>query len=369
MKAAIITTVRHNVGDDFVREGIVHLLRELFPALHVSVIHKHSPITAIKWLRWIRSERVSRYTYPVLLKGGVSDAIKKADIVIQSGAPVYWCHHGGPHCADNEWYGPLIRNNFDADRRGRRFMNVAGGSCQRFHSTGDELDSCPKCAAYIREFYDACNLTTLRDELARTMLRKAGRNADVLACTSIFARDTYNIESRSGDYIVLNFMEYGGHYTFGQNINRDAWRSEFVKLAGAARKMGRVVIACHTKEEERLAQILVPEVERFIVPDEHVEFMKFYSGAKFGVVNRVHAGFMMASFGKPVAVIGNDSRALMINNLGLNAYYVDDVNSIGVESILDDAASKVSVYPMVIDDVRRNSKRKYIELMSGALGL
>ncbi len=40
-----------------------------------------------------------------------------------------------------------------------------------------------------------------------------------------------------------------------------------------------------------------------------VEYLRFYSRAKFGILNRVHGAFAMASFGRPSIVIGNDSRA------------------------------------------------------------
>jgi hypothetical protein len=40
----------------------------------------------------------------------------------------------------------------------------------------------------------------------------------------------------------------------------------------------------------------VPELDRFVAShDDHAELMKFYSRARFGIVNRVHAGFMLAS--------------------------------------------------------------------------
>jgi len=37
MKIAIITTVNHNIGDDFVREGIKYLLRKHFKTQNVMI--------------------------------------------------------------------------------------------------------------------------------------------------------------------------------------------------------------------------------------------------------------------------------------------------------------------------------------------
>lgn len=368
MHTSIITTVKHNIGDDFVREGILYLLNSIKPLGSVELIHKHSPVTSIYGLERIRSLRVSNRLDPIVRRLGANDRIKKADVLIQSGAPVYWCHPGGPHCADNEWFDPLIRKRFLPDRRGRKFLNIAGGSCQRYHSDGSELDACPRCSAYIREFFDACDLTLLRDKLARTMLNKAGRDAAVLPCTSIFARDRLEIKPEGGEYIVLNFMENGGHYTFGQNIDSNLWRSQFKQLATAAKKHGRIVVACHSTGEEKLARQLVPEFDSFLIPDDHREYMKFYARAKFGLVNRIHAGFMMASFGKPAVVIGNDSRALMIENLNLPSVFVGDVQPIRAEELINQALSRVTSYADEIEDIRSNAKREYISAIAAVLG-
>ncbi|WP_029922518.1 hypothetical protein [Nevskia soli] len=367
MRASIITTIRHNVGDDFVREGILYLLSTIRSFDGFDFIHKHSPVTAVYGFGNVRSLRVSKMLEPLACMVAPGDRVKKADLLVQSGAPVYWCHPDGPHCAENEWFEPLIRKRFSRDRRGRKFLNIAGGSCQSYHSDGSEVDACLKCQGYIREFFDICDLTILRDSLAKLMLNKAGRDASVLPCTSIFARDQLELQAADGEYIVINFMENGGHYTFGQSINRELWREQFKNIARVVKKMGPVVIACHTPQEEQLAAQLVPDLDRFLVPDQHVEFMKFYARAKFGIVNRVHAGFMMASLGKPVAVIGNDSRALMINNLNLPSYYVDDVVNVGVEQIVGAIRSRTVDYPDEIDVIRRQTKDKYIEAMSVAL--
>lgn len=364
---SVITTVRHNVGDDFVREGILHLLQPLVDPDRVELIHKHSPVTAVYGWEGVRNHHLSQIAEPVLRLANARNRVSDADLLVQSGAPVYWCHPGEAHCADNEWYDPLVRKRFLADRRGRKFLNIAGGSCQRYHSDGSELDSCPKCRTYIREFFDACNLTVLRDKLAQVMLGKAGRSAEVLPCTSIFARDYLDIKPLPGEYIVLNFMENGGHYTFGQTIDREAWRSQFRELADMAGKMGEVVIACHTREEERLAKAVVPELKSFLVPDDHIGFMKFYARARFGIVNRVHAAFMMASLGKPATVIGNDSRALMIENLNLSSCFVGDVAEVGVESIVENVAGRVATYADEIEAVREACRGRYAALISAAL--
>lgn len=363
----IITTVRHNIGDDFVREGITFLLDSIGALGKVELVHKHSPVTGNYGWEKIRQDKYSKRVEPVLRVIGANNRISRADLLVQSGAPVYWCHEPHPHCADNEWFDPLIRKRFLPDRRGRKFISLAGGSCQRYHSDGSE--TCARCNAYIQEFFDACDLTMLRDVIAKKMLNKAGRDAEVQPCTSIFARDHLKLKPEPGEYIVLNFMENGGHYTFGQDLDTQEWRRQFAKLAAEVAKLGRVVVACHTPLEESLAKEVVPDIESFLVPDEHVAFMQFYSRAKWGILNRVHGAFMMASFGKPAVVIGNDSRARMIENLGLTSYFVNDVKEVGIERLIHEASSRVDSYPEHIEAVRASATQAYQSKLRATLGL
>jgi len=304
---------------------------------------------------------------PLVRAIGFKNRVTNADVLIQSGAPVYWCHTDGPHCADNEWFDPLIRKRFLSDRRGRSFLNLSGGSCQRYQSTGNEIQNCPKCKSYIREFYDICDLTILRDELARKMLNFAGRDAKVLPCTSIFARDRFGIKPEPGEFIVLNFMENAGHYTFGQEIDSKLWRNVFIRLCNEVSRIGRVVVACHTPQEGKLAKTLAPYLDCFLLPNDYIESMKFYARAKWGIMNRVHGAFMMASFGKPVVIIGSDSRARMIETLALPSYFVSDVRLSSLESLIDHARSRCASYPQQIEEIRRYSRQVYEDVLKSVI--
>lgn len=369
MSIAIITTVNHNVGDDFVREGILYLLRAAGCTLPVEQIHKHSPVTAVYGLENVRKLRVSRVLDPIARRLRLKNRIDQAHILIQSGAPIYWCHENGPHCSDNEWFDPLVRKRFLPSRNGRPFLNIAGGSCQRYHSDGSELIKCASCCHYMQEFYDSCDLTLLRDELAQKMLHLVGREARVLPCTSIFARDQLNIEPQPGEYVVLNFMENAGHFTFGQDIDGALWRRQFVELARMVAKIDRTVVACHTPHEEMLARELVPHLEIFLVPGKHIDYMNFYARAKWGVLNRVHGAFMMASFGRPAVLIGNDSRARMIENLNLNSFFVSDVDSVGLDTIIESARSRIAYYSDESDVIRSRTKAIYLDELRDVLKL
>ncbi len=326
MKVAIITTVDHNVGDDFVREGIKFLLRNHFKdrELEFTHIHKHSPITTRYGFEWFRYLRLSRFADKLIPKFLTKDRIKEADLVVQSGAPVYWCHTPGPHCYQNEWYTPLVRERI-YKKANPKFISLAGGTCQKYHSDGSEF--CPECNSYIKEFYDACAVTTVRDTLGQAVLSKINLNAPVIPCSSIFAMDEHGLKNEGADYVVVNYMKGGAHYTFGQKIDFEKWEKEFKRFYFDLKQKERVIISCHNQKEVNEALELDSNAEIFFQEHDYVAYMRFYSKAKFGIMNRVHGAFLMASYGKPSIVIGNDSRAKMAEQIGLKHYFVNDVDA------------------------------------------
>ncbi len=328
MKISIITTVDHNVGDDFVREGIKYLLRQHFKDenLDFQNIHKHSPITTRYGFEWFRNLRLSSKADKLIPKSWSKDRISEAEIVVQSGAPVYWCHEvGGGHCYQNEWYKPLIKERFLKNKnKNIKLLNLAAGTCQKYHSDGSEF--CEKCNAYIKEFYDLAKVTTVRDTLAKVVLSKIGLDVPVIPCSSIFAIDEHGLKNEGEEYVVVNYMKGGAHYTFGQKIDIEKWEREFKKFYFELKEKERVIVSCHNQKEVDEALEFDPKAEIFFVQDDYVEYMKFYSKAKFGIMNRVHGAFLMASYGKPSLVIGNDSRARMAEEIGLKHYFVNDVD-------------------------------------------
>jgi hypothetical protein len=121
-------------------------------------------------------------------------------------------------------------------------------------------------------------------------------------------------------------MKGGSHFTFGQKIDFDKWESEFKKFYFDLKKKERVIISCHNQKEVNEALELDPEAKIFFEEHDYLAYMRFYSKAKFGIMNRVHGGFLMASYGKPSIIIGNDSRARMAEEIGLKNYFVNDVD-------------------------------------------
>jgi hypothetical protein len=240
-----ITTLGHNVGDDFVREGILHLLDRASGPWQVTCVHKHLPLTARPVGALVRACGFDRFMgrihreLPLRLCGKIdemlplmagSDRILTCDVLVQSGAPVYWTHPGN-ECQNNEWWKPLLERRWVPVAAGRPLLNLAAGTEQRWNSDGSEFADCPSTLDYVRHFFDLAALTTVRDDLSTRVLTLAGRSAERLPCTSLFAIDRVGIVPRDGEYVVLNYLRPSLASTFGQLVDADAWERRFVAFA------------------------------------------------------------------------------------------------------------------------------------------
>lgn len=338
----VITTLHHNVGDDFVREGLIYLLEARFGSVSVRPVHKHIPVTCRSWVRyeWDLVRRALNiagsswalrlsYLLDLFPTSFGSDAILGSDLVVQSGAPVYWTSEFG-HCHQNEWWKPLIERRLLRAQR-VPLLNIAAGTCQHYFSDGSEFCQQPAVLEYARRFFDICELTTVRDKLSRVVLGYAGRTAPLLPCCSLYAVDRLQIRPRKGEYIALNFMPLGGHYSWGSTASVSTWDSTFAAFAHRLAQKHRCILVCHSAGEQRAAARLCPSIPTYYSRN-YRDYLDIYAGARCGVVNRVHAAFALASVGKPALVVGNDSRARMCEEIGVRSIFVADAN---VEMLLD----------------------------------
>lgn len=374
MIVTFITTIDYNVGDDFVREGIKYLIRQIIPDEEITFenIHKHSPITVRHGFEWFKDLKISKFTFPsqkldVLLPLKITkDKILEADLVIQSGAPVYWCHKDvGSHCSENEWYDVLIRRRFNKNKKSK-LLNIAAGSCQGFKSDGSEFKECSKDIEYIKEFYTTSSLTTVRDKIAMNIVSYAGFNPPVIPCPSIFAIDEYNLKPLEPKYLVMNYMKIGGHYTFGKEIKSNRWFDEIKTFYNYVKGKEEILFVCHNKKEIEDAKKIDPDVKTFYSKD-FLDYMKIYRNAKYGIVNRVHAAFLMASYGAPSFIIGNDSRATMANEIGLESMFINDVDSKTLIDKYENLKSSYKNYKEKFRAIKEDAFNSYFQIISNAI--
>lgn len=374
MKVAFITTITHNPGDDFVREGIKYLINSVYADKKVEYnnIHKHTPITVRNGFEWFKDIKYSKFTFsfkwldnllPLSLSG---DKILDADLVIQSGAPVYWCiPEVNGHCADNEWYTPLIRRRLPKSKAAQ-LLNIGAGTCQPYHSDGSEFLKSQKDIDYIKEFYEASSVTTLRDTLAGKVLASIGLDAPVIPCPSIFGVDEHNLKPQKREYVVMNYMSKGGHYAFGAEMKTDQWFHEITDFYNRIKKEERVLFVCHNKKEVADTKKIDPNAETFY-SDNFLDYMKVYGGAKLGILNRVHGAFMTASYGVPSLVIGNDSRAKMAHEIGLQSIFINDATSDILYEHYQRLQKETDTFKAKFDAIKSKAFDDYMKVLKPAL--
>lgn len=364
MIITFITTIRHNVGDDFVRDGLKYLIKKAVKNSPIRFfnIHKHVPLTARIGMGSLRRFKKLQKFDDLLPLYVTTDRVLKADWLVQSGAPIYWCHDAAnAHCYDNEWFAPLVKRR--QQHSAAVFLNIAGGSCQTFFSDGSEV--CPDCRTYIRELYTLAKTTTLRDRIAQKMLNSSGFDAPVLPCTSLFAAEEYSLQSREEQYVVVNFMKRGAHYTFKQEIEEQKWRSEFSRFYYKLKQYEKVVMCCHNREEVLLAKQFDPQCELFFEAPDSTAYLQFYAGAKFGIVNRIHGALAMASFGKPSLVVGSDTRTQMIKEIGLPILYVNDADEESLFAGYQTLYALKRTFPERMKEIKTNAFLEYMNVLDG----
>jgi hypothetical protein len=295
-----------------------------------------------------------------------SDRILTGDMLVQCGAPVYWSHPGN-ECHNNEWWGPLVERRWVPVAAGRLLLNLAAGTCQAWNSDGTEFAASPASLDYARRFFDLAAVTTVRDQLSTRVLALAGRTAELLPCTSLFAVDRLGITPRRGDYVVLNYLRPSTVDTFGLPVDADRWERRFVDFASRLASTVPCVLVCHDRREVAHARRLLPALERFHAR-HHDEYLRVYAGARWGIVNRVHAGFALASLGKPAAIVGVDSRARMAGEIGLASVFIDEADDAWLAGAAARLEAEAADYPSVIAALKARAASRYVELLQNALG-
>jgi Polysaccharide pyruvyl transferase len=321
-RVCLISTLHHNVGDDFVREGILCLLREVLGTFEAKVIHKHFPAT-VRGDPW---PQVDRYTREVpnwlhwrthlaraadmLPTNPVTDLVLGSDLVVQCGAPVYWKNEWST-CAQTEWFAPLIERRWRKQKSPVPLLNLGAGSCQAWGSDGSEIVADAACRSFIDQFTRWSALTTVRDDLAQRIVRECGHDVPLLPCPSIFAAGSLNLQPTPGEYIALNYMPQGGHYDLAGDgaTARQRWEEVFCQTARELARRHACLLICHDRQEYAEAERLLPDIPRFHSADWR-EYLQAYARCRIAVVNRVHGAVVCAAMGKKVLLTGNDTRLL-----------------------------------------------------------
>jgi polysaccharide pyruvyl transferase WcaK-like protein len=343
MKLGLLTTINTNIGDDFIREGLLHCIRKIAPeaTLDVIVLNKHEPQTVYpRWhpIRLFDKKKIKPrcLTKPLRLLAehflpplGFS-LFEDCDILIQCGTPFLW-----QGCRNSEWARLIWRDVFARLAQcGKPLLNLGGGSCYPWEQLPETLAG-NQDEAYVRLMLNSAQLTTVRDRLARKLLASLGGEVRQVCCPALLAGQAYVCPAPPTRKVLINYMTGGGHYDWGQAINLQCWEDTMRQTVRHLETSGwQPFFLAHSKKELALAANIWPNMHR-LYPSSMHEYFEVVRDAAFGVCNRMHASVALAGLGIPSVAVGTDSRNLMVEALGLPVFYVKEATPDRMIAIID----------------------------------
>jgi hypothetical protein len=373
VRVGILSTLETNIGDDFVREGIVSVLRAVLgDEMTTVVVNKHEPwsvygrthpITVLRAAarRLPRGgTRLRRWTEGKLPHRGGS-RFDDCDLLVQSGAPVVW-----PRMHRAEWMKPVWHDVMGRlSNGGKPVMNLAAGSTFAVDGDGSELSE--EDRADLQAILGYCTLTTARDRLAQKIFGGFGFDVPLIPCSAFLALRAQGIEPpEARDTVFVNYMRGGGHFMWGQAIDPVDWERTAKDLIGRLATRHRVVMLCHNETEVRLAEELVPDVPK-VWPRSVREYARVVSRGKAAVCNRLHASVSMAGLGIPSIAIGTDTRMMMLDEIGLPAHFVSETAADRLEEEFERLIRALPAEEQRLREIADTTRNRYVGAVSTAL--
>ena len=249
MNILLISDVNYNVGDYFIREGVIHLLETALSDTEI-----HFDIMGMHEAEYIRSPEGQRI-------------LERADLGVQAGMPFFWNQNYSIHptfkkipipfakrveykttpkimaATDALWKDGLIR-------LGTRCALLGIGSVQPYHDTAKDIYS-PELLQFAKETASNAVAISVRDNMTSDFLDMCEIPHVKLTCPSIFARKRLHPGSGEKRYVVINYMDGGGPYHFDYRINKRAWRKTMVNFRSwlEEEKKEQVVFSCHNQDD------------------------------------------------------------------------------------------------------------------------
>jgi hypothetical protein len=367
INVGLLTTLNTNIGDDFIREGLLHVIERLVPGGRVryTTINKHEPGTVYEtWhpIRWLHSKNFRHRRKTARLRTWAARCLPpfgfsrfdKCDIIVQCGTPVIW-----DGCRNSEWAG-LIWHDVLArlTNRGVPVLNVGGGSCYPLERCPATLVGSPD-EEFVRLMLETAQLTTVRDRLAEQLFGSLGHRTIRLCCPALLTAQAYLKPTSPTRKVLINFMRAGGHSDWGQNIEPSVWGRTMDEVITQLCVQGwQPLIIAHNQKEIEIAKVHWPHLPR-TCPARPLEYFEIARDAAFGVFNRMHASLSLAGLGIPSVALGTDSRNLMVENLGLPALFVKEANASRILATIAELVHHREAESRRLLDLREATLRDY----------
>lgn len=355
LKIAFLTSLGVNVGDEFIREGILAMLDRLNVPYTPLYVNKVDPSS-------IGQPREDETQV-------VSDKYWQSDLFIQAGAPVYWhLFNGKSTSLTSDWHQWMWQDRIlNESRKYPAFINLGAGSCQPWGDGGEAFLNDAECVKFAVAAAARSLLTTVRDPVASEILSSLSMPHKALPCPAFYAAERHNIERQTYQLIGINLMPLGAHYDLREDFDRNSWQITCFKLVTVLRRLSKIVFICHDVHEKNFAEMFAAPDERIFYSTCWRDFFDIYSACRLVIANRVHGAVCAAGFGVPSLILGNDTRARIGDYIGLESYQSGQVDH---EFIFEKAIALHNSWRTEHDrllSLRHESFRKYQELLKSII--
>jgi hypothetical protein len=370
MRIGLITTIGTNIGDDFIRNGIVQIFKHIYSDLDVQFlsINKHRPFTVYpSWhpLRWLQTlDRLPRGESSVAaIKAQASKTIHRlggsrfdgVDIIVHCGAPLMW-----PGCNRSVWATALWDQVVARLSERIPVLTLAAGSAYPWEDQPLHINN-PVDAAFLSRVIGSSRLTTARDELVSRLAKDLGAAVPTIPCTALLVGRRFVVPAADdGEMVLFNYMPGGGHWGWGQGIDEERWMATARTLIAGLSQRHRVAFLCHSQNEYEAAESLNAQLPRFL-PTTIESYFSLISRSKAAVTNRIHGAVAMAGLGIPSISVGTDTRMLMLAPIGLPFRYVKEAEGDQLEEGLEMAVTQRNEERERLIALRETTWNRYVD--------
>lgn len=287
MRICFFSSLDTNIGDDFIREGLVNLLNKAGIEFDASIINKHS-----------RSSLIDQHG---------RNKILTSDYIVICGTPVFWSIDGSTsyNC---DWYDWFYQ---DYIFKGKKNVFVlAAGSCNRLNEDVTYLcQNDNNFEKFVKTLCKKSLLVTTRDYICSNMLNNFEIAHDNLFCTAFHAMDILK-NSDNSIFIGFNLMENFGHFN-----NFPMFLSKAKEMIKVIRKFGPIKFICHSSSEVEIANKFHEGDDFIFYEDNYKSYYSAFDDVRFHVSCRVHGSILSSSAGVPNVNIITDTRGLSCDRI------------------------------------------------------
>lgn len=353
IQVGFLTTLGVNVGDEFIREGIRHVLDRCGVPYAPFYVNKHDRGTLARPVEDEVTETGNKFW--------------ASDLFIQAGAPVYW-HLGRHTSVTSEWHGWFWESlAFCPTPPGPApvFVNLGAGTTQAWGEGVESFLQDEACARFARQAAQRSLLTTVRDPLASHLLGRLGIEHQVLPCPAFLAGGRHAKGGPIRGLIGVNLMPLASHYDLTGDFDRARWRKTAQLLVRDLRRDSSLVFICHNRDEVEFCGAFREPGERIFWSATWRDYLDAYAQCEAVVANRVHGAVCAAGFGVPSIIIGNDTRAQIGDLLGIRRFHAATMDPAEAASAMRALRQQWTAESVRLLAAREESACKYQKLLQG----